>query len=112
VYVNTTESPDQQVATLVLRLHQLASEIESAHRYGIPIPMVVSVNAYPAPMGASFAATSEEFEAWADYCIGAEVTEYDHDGKHWWRATADVNGLPLEFAAAEVLIVELDEVSA
>ncbi len=88
-------------ATLVARLRQLADEIESAERYGVPIPSNVSVNGYGNIAGASFSATPEEFDAWVEYCIEAEVEEYDHDGKHWRRAVDDVNGLTLEFAVCD-----------
>lgn len=87
-------------ATLARRLRMLATEIESADRYGVPIPSTVSVNGYSNIEGASFAATPEEFDAWADYCVGAVVEEYDHAGKHWRAATADANGLTLRFAVS------------
>jgi hypothetical protein len=81
---------------LATRLRQLADELESAARYGVPLPYMVSVSGHQYG-NASFSATGEEFDAWADY-TEATVEKYDHNGRHWVRATADVNGLPLEFS--------------
>lgn len=89
--------PDAQ--RLAHRLRMLADEIESAARYGVPIPFMVSSNGHEYG-NAAFSATPEEFEAWADY-TEAEVTEYDRDGRHWLSAVADVNGLPLSFSAVQ-----------
>ncbi len=108
---NDPRSPDADAARLALRLRQLADEIESAHRFGVPIPTVVSVSSHMYG-DVRFSATPEMFDAWADYCQDSVVTEYDHDGKHWWNATADVNGLPLRFAASGVPILVNDEVPA
>ena len=77
------------------RLRFLAGEIESAARYGVPVPHMVSVSGHEFG-GASFSATEAEFSAWAEY-TEAEVERYDHDGAHWSRAEADLNGLPLSF---------------
>ena len=78
------------------RLRMAADEIESAARYGLPIPYLVSVsgNKYS---GAGFAATEQEFTAWADY-TEAEVEHGHHHGADWSSAEADVNGLPLRFS--------------
>ena len=91
------------------RLRQLAEEIESAARYGVPIPYMVSASGHTHG-GASFAATPDEFDAWVDYTFGgdenAEGEDYDHDGASWSHARVNVNGLPLTFstkrASAEV----------
>lgn len=78
------------------RLRMAADEIESAARYGIPIPYAISVSGHR--YGAmSFAATEEEFAAWTEY---AEV-EPDHDHHHghdWSSAETDINGLPVRFS--------------
>jgi hypothetical protein len=84
---------------LANRLRMLAEEIESAARYGVPIPYMVSSSGH-AHGRATFAATPEEFAAWADY-TEAEVSEYDHAGRRWLSAEVDLNGLPLQFSAAQ-----------
>lgn len=81
---------------LARRLRMAADEIESASRYGVPIPFVVSVGSHEFS-GVSFAATEEEFEAWAEY-TAAEVNDYVHDGQDWSQAAVDCNGLPLQFS--------------
>lgn len=95
-------SPDAQ--RLVNRLRMAADEIESAARFGVPIPFCVTVSGHEFG-NASFSATEHEFAAWVDYAE-AEVEHYQHKGSQWSRAAADVNGLPVEFAvrhdAAEV----------
>jgi len=78
------------------RLRSLADEIESAARYGVPIPFMVNVNGHTHG-GASFSATEHQFAAWAEYAEAA-VEEDDYEGCRWSRAKADLNGLPLEFA--------------
>ena len=78
------------------RLRMLAVEIESAARYGVPIPYMVSATGHRFG-GATFSATAEEFASWAEY-TEAEVDEYDHDGFSWESAQVDVNGLPLRFS--------------
>jgi hypothetical protein len=83
------------------RLRMLADELESAARYGLPIPYMFSVSGHRFG-GASFSATPEEFDAWVDYTFGgdenAESEEYTRAGIDWSRAAVNVNGLPLEFA--------------
>lgn len=86
--------PDAQ--RLADRLRMLADEIESAARYGVPIPYMVSASGHPFG-SADFNATPEEFDAWAEY-TEAVAEDYEHDGSYWSSATADVNGLPLSFA--------------
>jgi hypothetical protein len=93
------ESLVHRTETLAQRLRAFADELESAERYGVPIPSVVCATAYP-NSHASFSATGEEFDAWADYS-DAVVEEYDHEGQHWRRAVADVNGLRVEFATTD-----------
>lgn len=93
------EAPDL-AALLVKQLRLAADEIDSARRYGVPIPNVVNVYAFNATTpGMSFSATEHEFAAWADY-TDADIEEYEYDGKLWSRATADVNGLRVQFAVA------------
>ena len=78
------------------RLRMLADEIESAARYGVPVPHTVSASGHQ--YGAvTFSATEEEFAAWADY-TEAEVTHDRHHGADWSSGEVDVNGLPLRFA--------------
>lgn len=83
------------------RLRMLADEVESAARYGVPIPYMVSVSGH-AFGGASFSASEEEYAAWVDYTFGGDSgatgEDYEHEGAGWSRATVNVNGLPLEFA--------------
>jgi hypothetical protein len=81
---------------IIERLRALADELESAERYGVPLPDVVSAVGYPFG-GASFHVDPLVFQAWADY-TEATVEEYDHEGDHWRRCRADVNGLLVEFA--------------
>lgn len=86
---------------LVARLRMLADEIESAARYGVPIPYMVSASGHKFG-GASFSATEAEFDAWVDYTFegdeSADREDYEHDGSAWSRAQVTVNGLPLVFA--------------
>ena len=83
------------------RLRLLAEEVESAARYGIPIPHMFTVSGHRFGV-ASFSATAEEFDAWVDYTFGgdenAESEDYTRNGVDWSWATVKVNGLPLEFA--------------
>ena len=81
------------------RLRMLADEVESAARYGVPVPTLMSVSGHEYGR-ATFAATEEEFPAWADYVADADPTreDYEHNGASWSRITVDVNGLPVEFA--------------
>lgn len=93
------ETPDL-AAILVKQLRLAADEIDSARRFGVPIPAIVNVYAFNvATPGMSFSATEHEFAAWVEY-TEAEVEEYEHEGKHWSRARADVNGLRVQFAVA------------
>lgn len=83
---------------LIVRARELAEEMASAARYGIPIPAHVSLSNH------QFGRTSWHclddrrlFDAWVEY-TDATVREYDHDGKHVSTATADCNGLLIEFS--------------
>ena len=78
------------------RLRDLADEIESAARYGVPIPYMVSVSGHEYG-GASFSATEAEFTAWAEY-TGAKGEDYQHDGRLWSAAKVNLSGLPLAFS--------------
>lgn len=86
---------------LVARLRLLADEIESAARYGVPIPYMVSTSGHQFG-GASFHATEGEYDAWVDYTFGGDENavgeDYEHKGTDWSRARVNVNGLPLEFS--------------
>lgn len=83
---------------LIARLRMLAGEIESAARYGVPIPSVVNASGHEYG-DASFHATEAEFEAWAEYVseVG-EREDYKYLGRDWSKVRANVNGLPLTFA--------------
>ena len=95
--LTVVEAPDL-AALLVQQLRLAADEIDSARRYGVPIPPIVSVFAFNASHpGLSFSATEHEFAAWVEYAE-AEVEEYESGGQRWSRATADVNGLRVGFA--------------
>jgi hypothetical protein len=89
------------------RLRMLADEVESAARYGVPIPYMFSVSGHLFG-GASFHATDEEFDAWVDYTFGDDETatgvDYTRDGASWSRATVNVNGLPLGFACRRSVV--------
>lgn len=85
--------------TLPDRLRALADELESAERYGLPIPGMVSVSAHKYGQASFHTDDAALFAAWADY-TEAEVVEYDHASHHWSRATANVNGLSMQFATA------------
>ena len=84
-----------EAQTLAHRLRLLAAEVESAARYGVPIPYCVNVSGHVYG-GASFAATETEFAAWVDY-TEAEAEHDHHHGSNWSSAEVDVNGLPLRF---------------
>lgn len=87
----------EDVQRLADRLRAAADEIESAARYGVPIPHCISASGHK--YGAvSFAATEEEFAAWAAYTEGV-VEHGHHHGADWSSVDrVDVNGLPLSFA--------------
>jgi hypothetical protein len=91
--------PDAQ--RLVARLRLLADEIESAARYGVPIPFMVSANGHEFG-NASFHLDPGEFDTWVDYTFGGDENaagrDYEMDGDNWSSASVDVNGLPLSFA--------------
>lgn len=101
--------PDD-AARLVDRLRMLADEIESAARYGVPIPDLFSVSSHICG-AASFHATEHEFAAWVDY-TEAEVEHDHHHGGARWSSTevniGDGDRLPLRFSVRH----ELAEVTA
>src|SRR5690348_18495041 len=76
------------------RLRMAADEIESAARYGVPIPYMVSVSGHEFG-GASFHATEHEFDAWVDYTFAGDENatgeDYEHRGSAWSRAKVDIN---------------------
>lgn len=91
--MNTIADSAQRLAD---RLRMAADEIESAARYDIPIPFCVTVSGHEYS-GLSFAATEDEFTAWAEYVEG-EVRDYEYDGAPWSAVErVDVNGLPVSF---------------
>lgn len=87
------------------RLRMAAEEIESAARYGVPIPYMVSADGHTHG-GATFSATEAEFDAWAEYAE-ATVERYEHDGTDWSRACVVVNGLPLRFSVRHAPAIEV-----
>lgn len=89
--------------TLAQRLRALAEELESAERYGLPLPPMVSVSAHKHGSATFHTDDRDLFDQWADY-TEADVTDYDHAGHHWSRATANVNGLSVQFATARPMI--------
>ena len=89
----------EDVQRLALRLRLLADEVESAARYGVPIPFCFSVSGseYGA---ASFSATPEEFAAWVEY-VEAPVEHGHHHDADWSSAEANIGDgdrLPLRFS--------------
>lgn len=91
----TSIPPDAQ--RLADRLRHLAGEVESAARFGVPIPDLISVDAREHACAASFSADEREFAAWAGY-TEAKVTYYRYEGRKWSRAVGDLNDLRVEFA--------------
>ena len=90
---------------LANRLRMAADEIESAARYGVPIPSTVSASGHR--FGAvGFAATEDEFAAWATY-TEAEVEHSHHHGSAWSSAEVDVNGLPLRFSVRHATVEQV-----
>ena len=81
---------------LASRLRMAADEIESAARYGVPIPTNVSVSGYEYS-GMSMSSLHGEFDKWVEY-FEADVEHYEYGGREWSKATAEVNGLRVEFA--------------
>ena len=86
----------EDVQRLADRLRMAADEILSAARYGVPIPSLVSVSAHEYG-GMTFAATLDEFTAWAEYAE-VEADRNHHHGCAWSSAEADINGLPVRFS--------------
>jgi hypothetical protein len=82
---------EHKVDTLPNRLRALAEELESAERYGVPMPYMGSV-----AEGASFHLDPDAFDAWAEY-TEADVRSYEHDGRRWRSVSVDVNGLHFDF---------------
>lgn len=82
--------------TLAQRLRALADELESAERYGVPIPDYVTAG----KRGIYFDTSHDGslFDEWLGYCDTVEVAEWvDDNDVRWQRATTDVNGLLVEF---------------
>jgi len=80
---------------LATRLRMLAEELESAGRYGVPIPESFGVSGYEHG-GATAAMTEAEFDAWVEYTEATRI-DYEYQGDQWSRAEVDVNGLPMRF---------------
>jgi hypothetical protein len=97
---------------LVHRLHHAAYELASAARMGLAVPATVSVVGHDNMDGLALSlATVDDFDAWADYAADVTAEEYDHDGRHWHRATGTLglDGLRVTFAVPTPLA---DEVAA
>ena len=94
---------------LAHRLRTLADEIESAARYGVPIPHMVNVSGHRYS-GASFAATAEQFARWAEYVEAEPVEDVHHDAR-WLSIDTTIaehaGGLPLSFATSTPLVAEV-----
>lgn len=92
-----------KTATLADRLRSLADELESAERYGLPLPAMVSTSSHNHTHVSFHTDDRDLFDQWADY-TEAEVVDYDYADHHWSRATADVNGLIVQFATARPIL--------
>ena len=91
---------------LATRLRQLADEIDSAHRFGVPIPASVTVG-HSEHSDISFVEPDRAtFDAWVDYTEATTRTE-DIGYARYVIATADVNGLPLRFQTAAPIPTEV-----
>ena len=78
-----------EAQTLATRLRLLAAEIESAARYGVPIPESFTVNG--SHFGAAAAHTdAATFAAWADY-LEADTEERRHHGHIWHTAASRIS---------------------
>lgn len=96
-----------EAARLIERGRQLTEEFASAARYGVPLPTSLILDGHE--HGGVYFSVGDDpalFDAWVVYA-DAEVTEFDHDGKHYRRAAAEVNGLSVTFAMATALTAEV-----
>lgn len=91
-----SETIPEDAQRLATRLRMAADEIESAARYGVPIPFSVSVSGHEYG-GLSASMTDQEFEAWVTY-TEAPTEDYDYQGASWSSARVDVNGLPVSMS--------------
>ena len=85
------------------RLRALADEIESAASYGIPIPGIVSASGHEYG-DVGFAATPEEFTAWAEYVEAEPVRDALF---HSVEALVGPRDLPLRFHVPANLMREV-----
>lgn len=91
---------------LAARLRLLADEIDSAHRYGVPIPESIIVVSHGPYGGASTHTDRATFDAWADYLDSeptATVSESRHHGSIWHTVAATINEgqLPVRVQTSE-----------
>lgn len=94
--------------TLIANLRKAADELDSAHRYGLPIPTYVSVTGYDTLTGDLGLPldTFEQVDAWAEYAAEITVKDYDHGSERWRRGTGrlGLDGLRVTFAASTPII--------
>ena len=99
----------EDVRRLADRLRDLADEVESAARWGVPVPIHWYVSGHH--FGSVGCSTDPyEFAAWAEY-VEADVTESIHHGGVWRSFVADVNGLPVKLSC-RVSDAPVDEATA
>lgn len=79
------------------RLRMAADEIESAARYGVPVPDSLSVSGHRFGQ-VHISADAELFAAWVEYADPQQVERRHHHGADWSSFEVDVNGLPLAVA--------------
>ena len=83
--------------TLADRLRALAEEMESAERYGVPLPTLVFVNRHSDIAPVSFHTDPATFDSWVNYTEAEPETTPD---ARYRVATADINGLRVSFQTA------------
>lgn len=91
--MKTIPSDAQRLAD---RLRKAADELESAARYGVPVPDYISFSSHQ--HGAMYVSAEEHlFNAWAEYAEAKVEHDHHHDAD-WSCFATDVNGLPVRFA--------------
>lgn len=93
--------------SLIARLRHTADELESAARYGVPIPSTVSVS--EGEYGeARFATYANEYGPWLEYSEGTE-REYIRDDRRWRSVEAVIgeHDLKIAFATSEPIAAEV-----
>lgn len=92
----------ENVQRLARRLRLAADEMESAARYGVPVPDLLFVDGWEYGQGVNFSASPEEFTAWRDYTAdaGPVVTRTDQ----YAELSVNVNGLPVHLTCRTDLL--------